>query len=554
MTSQRAGFFAVACAGLSALLLNLSYFPVGWGWLAWVALVPWLMLVRADIRNRDRYLLAWLSALAFFMPALRWMRVAHDAMFYSWIGLSLACSWFAPLALWLIRRLDRNGWPLTLSVPVVWTALEYVRTHIFGGFPWYLLGHSQHAVLPVIQIADLAGVPIVSFLVAAVNGLAAEVIMARPRVQNQFRLIERPQQLRRQFAAIGIGLLAVVGYGYWRMGQAQFTDGPVVALLQTDLEQATRNNRPDDGNGAASRSLQDIRVQTAELTKRATKLPHPPDLIIWPETTFEYDFKARRTPPPDEPQYRSWAEDIADRDSLLVEVANLSRTAVLLGMNAQEYIGPDRIDRFNSSLLIDATGKPILRYDKTHLVPFGEYVPLYETFPILKNLAPYDEAVALLTAGHAFPRMSIASGGRNYTFGCMICYEDSYADLAREYLIGPERPVDFLVNQSNDGWFKCTHEHEEHLAVSRFRAVECRRSVVRAANMGISAIIDGNGAIRSLPGASWRESKGVMAVVSGPVPIDDRTSFYARTGDLLPWFCWGAILYSIARPRRGGRP
>lgn len=554
MTTRRALAPAVLCAGVSALLLNLSYFPVGWGWLAWVALAPWLILVRADLRNRDRYLLAWLSALAFFMPALRWMRVAHEAMFYSWIGLSLACSWFAPLALWLIRRLDRSGWPLILSVPVVWTALEYVRTHLFGGFPWYLLGHSQHAVLPLIQVADLAGAPAVTFLVAAVNGLIAEALMSRVRVQSMLQIVPRSVRFARQIAIVGIAIVAVFIYGYWRIGQANFTDGPTVALLQTDLEQATRNNRPDDGSGAASRSIQDIRAQTAELTKRAAKLQPPPDLIIWPETTFEYDYKARRNPPPDDPKYRAWAEDIADRDSLFVEVANLSRTTVLLGLNAQEFVGPDRIDRFNSALMIDIAGKPIVRYDKTHLVPFGEYVPLYETFPILKNLAPYDEAIALLTPGAAFPRMTVSAHGRNYSFGCMICYEDSYANLAREYLIGQERPVDFLVNQSNDGWFKCTHEHEEHLAVSRFRAIECRRSLVRAANMGISAIIDGNGEIRSLPGPSWRESKGLMAVVSGAVPIDDRTSFYARTGDLLPWFCWGAILYSIARPRRSARP
>lgn len=554
VTPRRAVVPAMVCAGVSALLLNLSYFPVGWGWLAWLALTPWLVLVRADLRNRDRYLLAWLSALAFFLPALRWMRVAHDAMFYSWIGLSLACSWFAPLALWLIRRLDRADWPLSLSVPIVWTALEYVRTHIFGGFPWYLLGHSQHAILPLIQVADLAGVPAVTFLVAAANGLIAEALLSATAMGVRVGAPARSPRLIRQFGFLGAAMLAVVGYGYWRMNQAHFTDGPVVALLQTDLEQATRNSRPDDGTGADSRSVQDIRAQTAELTRRAARLPTPPKLIIWPETTFEYDHKVRRMPPPDTPEYRSWAEDIADRDSLFVEVATVSRTTVLLGLNAQEFVDSKRIDRFNTSLLIDAAGKPIGRYDKTHLVPFGEYVPLYETLPVLKYLAPYDEGLAMLTPGSAFPRMSVAGPGRDYTFGCMICYEDSYADLAREYLRGPDRPVDFLVNQSNDGWFKCTQEHEEHLAVSRFRAIECRRSLVRAANMGISAMIDGNGRVCALPGPTWRESKGVMSVVSGPIPIDDRTSFYVRTGDLLPWFCWGAIVYAVARPRKAHRP
>src|SRR5262245_28435409 len=171
---------ALACLAapfLTSALLWLSYFPVGQGWLAWVALVPWLMLVRAGLPNRLRYLLAWISGLAFFVPALSWMRVAHDTMFYSWLGLALYCSWYFPLALWLFRRLDRRtGLPLTLTVPVVWTALEFVRGSFAGGFAWYLLGQSQHGFLPLIQVADLAGVEVVTFLVAAVNGLLAEVV------------------------------------------------------------------------------------------------------------------------------------------------------------------------------------------------------------------------------------------------------------------------------------------------------------------------------------------------------------------------------------------
>ncbi len=114
--------------------------------------------------------------------------------------------------------------------------------------------------------------------------------------------------------------------------------------------------------------------------------------------------------------------------------------------------------------------------------------------------------------------------------------------------------MDFLVNQSNDGWFSCTHEHEEHLAVSRFRAVECRRSLVRSANMGISAIIDGDGRIVALPAATWAASKGVMAVVSGAVPIDDRMSVYVRTGDVLPWLCWLALIVAMVRQPPDAEP
>jgi apolipoprotein N-acyltransferase len=138
----------------------------------------------------------------------------------------------------------------------------------------------------------------------------------------------------------------------------------------------------------------------------------------------------------------------------------------------------------------------------------------------------------------------------------LICYEDSVAALARQYVRqspdGP--PVDFLINISNDGWFNGTSEHEEHLAVCRFRAVECRRTVVRAVNMGISAVIDGNGAVVALPGPSWAESKKVAGVVVADVPLDNRTSLYARWGDWLPCCCWAVVgLALLPWPRRGHR-
>jgi apolipoprotein N-acyltransferase len=544
---------ALRCLGaalLSSLILNLAYFPTAQGWLAWFALVPGLVLVRTELRPRTRYLIAWFAAWAFFLPALRWMRVAHETMVFSWIGLSLFCSWFAPVALLLVRQLDRRSWPLTLSVPVVWTALEFVRSHIFGGFPWYLLGYSQHDFLPLIQVADLAGVLGVTFLVAAVNGLLAEWLFSRRSVQSSFTLDVRSANLRPQFIAVAGVLVAALVYGGWRLSQNQFAEGPIVAILQTDLEQDIRNTRPDDAGGS-SRSVQDIRLQTLELTKQARQLPRKADLIIWPETTFEFDYKEPRSPPPNDEDYRKWAEDIPDRQNYVREVAAVSQTMVLLGLNAQEYVAPKKIHRYNSALLIDQSGKTLARYDKTHLVPFGEYVPLYEILPSLGVLAPYaNDELTMLTPGERFPRIAFAGPAKTYTLGCLICYESAYSQIAREYIRSPE-PVDFLVNQSNDGWFRCTQEHEEHLAVSRFRAIECRRALVRAVNMGISAVIDGNGRIVALPGPTWAESKGVMRIVSAAVPLDQRTSVYARTGDWLPWLCWLGITVSVVRGRKG---
>ncbi len=180
-----------------------------------------------------------------------------------------------------------------------------------------------------------------------------------------------------------------------------------------------------------------------------------------------------------------------------------------------------------------------------HRVPFGEYVPLRDWLPWMNTLAPYDFDYSI-SAGREFTRFPLGP----YHFGVVICYEDTDPDLARQYVRPDENQptVDFLVNISNDGWFIGTSEHEEHLAICRFRAVESRRAVARAVNMGISAVIDGNGRIVALPGADWERSKKVEAVLTGVVPIDRRTSLYARLGDWVPWGCWAGIVVGLVVP------
>jgi apolipoprotein N-acyltransferase len=204
-------------------------------------------------------------------------------------------------------------------------------------------------------------------------------------------------------------------------------------------------------------------------------------------------------------------------------------------------LGPgEKESRINAAILVDGTGTIRGRYDKMHRVPFGEYVPLQETMPWLQKLTPYDGYDYSITAGREFTRFPIESAGKTFHFGTLICYEDADTELARAYV--KSDPVDFLVNISNDGWFKGTAEHEQHLAVSQFRAVECRRAVVRAVNLGISAVVDPNGRVTHMPGETWAKSKAIEGVVVANVPIDHRQSIYAMTGDWLPWTCWVVIV------------
>src|SRR5262249_38310928 len=170
---------------------------------------------------------------------------------------------------------------------------------------------------------------------------------------------------------------------------------------------------------------------------------------------------------------------------------------ILLGLNTDVVANSEgRVRKFNSALLLYKNGGRGGRYDKIHRLAFGEDGPFRDWLPWMAAFAPYDSDYSI-TAGEHLTRLKLGE----HHFGVVICYEDTDPLLARPYGVatadGP--PADFLVNISNDGWFDGTSEHDEHLAIARFRAVEARRSVARAVNMGISALIDGNGRVLKPP-------------------------------------------------------
>jgi apolipoprotein N-acyltransferase len=515
----------------SGLLLWTAFFPLNLGPVAFVALAPWLTLVRAPVSRRRRYLAAYAGAIAFFLPAVQWMRVAHPAMYVSWLGIALVwCPAFWVVGLALLRRLDRvPGVPLALSFPVVWVALEYARAHfptgfdflpaalhLKAGFGWYFLGYAQHDFLPLVQLADLGGVYAVSAVVAAVNGLAADWLMRRGG----------PKPVRATAVTAAV-LVAAVGYGFVRLNHAPFEAGPVVAAVQGTVPQFEKN--------ADGRPMGQV---YAALHLRAALADPRPDLVLWPETCFPAEWLAATGPAPPE-----FAAQVASCRAYFA--AQGWRVPVLLGLGCTEWDAGE-LWKYNSALLLTATGQEVGRYDKIHLVPFGEYVPFRGTFPWLQAFTPYEGDYSC-RPGRNWTRFPVAAaGGRHFTFGCLICYEDSDPSLARRYVgpAGDGQAVDFLVNLSNDGWFDGTEEHEQHLAVCRFRAVECRRSVVRAVNMGISAVIDPDGRVVAAA------PKQVEAVVTAAVPIDDRGSPYARLGDWLPGACWALIVAGVLVGRR----
>lgn len=555
----------------SSLLLWLCFFPLAWCWLGWVALVPLLALVRSEARSRNIYFSAYLGGLAFFLAALEWMTVADYRMIYTWLMLAFYCALYFPVGILFLRRLDAaTRWPLTVTVPLVWVALEFVRSFLLTGFAWYYLGHTQHQYLSLIQIADLGGAYTVSLLVAAVNGWVFECLYAFHGFRRFLRQAERPgpDHVLLRLPVVGGGILlvliaATVVYGSWRLSQQDFHQGPVISLLQASIDQRLRN----EAFAAPNRKAKDIEKHYLFMCQQALRQWPAPNLLVWPETSYPYTWLQAEN-------LMDLPDDLRD-DVVLVRkyirgTVQGGKTAQLLGINTKIFTGGRKYKQYNTALLLNADGNEDGRYDKIHRVPFGEYVPFKDWLPFMNRFAPYDFDYGVLP-GEKMTRLPLTlkhdGKERTYHFGVLICYEDTDPFLARQYGRDHEDgpPVDFLLNISNDGWFDGTREHDEHLAISRFRAIETRRALGRAVNMGISAIIDGNGRVLKpsevsdsqgvklwavlqekgeypeLPLAEWAMYKKSDGVLTAAIPIDNRFSLYAHTGDWLPGLCWATL-------------
>ncbi|MEZ6142437.1 MAG: apolipoprotein N-acyltransferase [Zavarzinella sp.] len=524
---------------LGGALWYCCYFPLNLGPLAFIALVPWLSLVDATVRPRRLYFAMFVGGLAAYLPLGQWIRVAHPAMYGAWIGIALYGSvclvfWLAT-ARWLVRR-EINHY---VAIPAAWVLWEYFRTHAPTGFlwlqelngyqavgiGWYLAGHTQHSFLTFIQAADIGGVPLISWLVVLCN-LTLLNLLRKMAGRLLFAPPQQPNYHRGWVAATAVLFLGFLGYGVVRLNHEPLPLGPKVAMLQSNLSQDIKMTQNDN-----------VMQHMFELADRAAA--SQPDLIVWPETALPMNWTtlAPTAEPSNLPTEITMG--FKDNDQLGKLTQQRWRTNVLFGMNAIEYENEETTWKYNSAVLINKDGKFAGKFDKIHLVPFGEYVPFRKTFPWMKMFTPYDHDYSCRpgTSYTVFP-------GPKATFGCLICYENTDPAIARGYFRGG-RNVDYFVSISNDGWFKGTAEHEQHHAITRFRAIENRRAVVRAVNMGISGIIDSDGRLTALPGPTLSKSKKIASVVTGDVPIDNRTSFYHTLGDWVPAFSFLVILYTL---------
>jgi apolipoprotein N-acyltransferase len=456
--------------------------------------------------------------------------------------------------------------PLFLASAVLIVGIERMQGFFLGGFFWRFLAHSQYQNITLIQIADVFGAGGVSFLIAMVNGLVAELILScRPRLTCPIRLTG----IVLKTGVVGAAMVGAVLYGRWRIGQEAecVTAGPKVALLQSNVPQSVKRS---------FESGDDLFKGLMEQSKAAVAAGA--ELVVWPETMVQAYL---------DPQvWRYLVDPNEDQafDKALREHAE-GKAHLLVGAYGAELQqrGADRyLARYNSAFLYRPDGqRDPKRYDKIHLVPFGEVLPLRRSFAWLYELLmkikfiPYNFDYSLDYGSHytvfempaAKDELPRAAKQR---FGVMICYEDTVPEIAREFALSSGlltedeqggKNVDWMVNISNDGWFVRfkgdkvlpSTELPQHAAVCVFRAVENRLAVVRSVNTGISCVIDSSGRIRDgfLAGTLPKEAMartGMSGWLLDTVPIDGRTTIFSRYGEWLDFSCELCVILLIIIP------
>lgn len=494
-------------AVFSGLMLTLSFPPFNAPWLAWIALIPLLWAVTGK-STRETFILGMFAGFAHYLTLMYWIVVVlghyGGLPLPASIGvLVLFCLYLAlyPSFFVLFAAGLRGSRFQIMGMSALWVSTEFLRAHALTGFPWSLLGHSQSAQLRLIQISDLVGVYGISFLIVASNAVLYLLIFDRKSFSSHFRKAEA--------AAVVVLLAATLTYGNFRLNQYREprTNQRIakVAVVQGNIDQSIKWN-PDY-------QKQTIRIYE-EMTDRAASLN--PDLVLWPETAVPFFFQEQN-----------------ELSLKVMEVSRKLRTTLIFGSPAYG-VNQESTQFYNRAYMISPKGKITGYYDKMHLVPFGEYVPLKSLLFFVNRLVP---AAGDFASGEVLKPLR----ADDLSTGILICFEVVFPTLSRGQV---KMGADVLVNLTNDAWFGKTSAPYQHLSMATFRAVENRRPLVRAANTGISAFISPTGEITRRSGLFERDLLN-QEVAYSPSPI----GFYTRYGDLFALFLFAfsaiQIIFSL---------
>lgn len=475
---------------LTACLFGMASPKLNWHPLCWILLVPFLLALEGAGMRRG-FTIGWLCGTMIHLVCFPW--IVGTIQRYSNLNLTLSIlAWilfslysglaFGGMSVAHLLVTRRSLLPAFLALPICYTAMEFLFPFIF---PWHL-GACLYPVLPLIQISDLFGVFGVTGLLVTANAAFFEI----------FRFLMKRQPFPFASAALSTLLVAAsLSYGYWRMdwihAQQEKSSTLTVGIVQANVlieEKRTPLLQEDIWRRYRELSLEAIR-QNAQM-------------IVWPESAVQFPFRPQSGP--------------HSASAYLKEMIRSFGTPVLFGSWAIEVDGPR-----NTAYLLDTRGEVAGRYDKVHLLAFGEFMPFSDSIPQLKGLV---QGVGDFRAGERAEPLC----WNGSCFGVLICYEAVLKSLPRKLInLGGQ----FLVNITNDVWFGDTNCPEQHLMLASFRAVENRVWLVRAANTGISAFVDPTGRILNRT-ALFRQAVRVSRIQTLGVP-----TLYKSWGDWFPVSC-----------------
>ncbi len=462
-------------------ILLFCSFPgaVGLWPLAWVALVPLLLAVR-NVRPGTAARLGLLAGMVHYVSLLYWVvivlgRYGHLPMWVSipaLLLLSLYMSTYLALFCAIISKVWQEREILVVWLaPLLWVGLDFVRSFLFSGFPWQDLGYSQYKALLLIQTADLTGHFGITFHIVLVNSVTALLLVLWSANRSAVQARQPVLALRLQrawFYAILPALcmiLVVLCYNvlrYYQIAQV-IAESPKmkIAVVQGNIEQ--------DQKWSPAMRLATIDIYTRLSGQAIAEKKDPPALLVWPETALPFFIS-------DNPYYRRLKNVLITKKNICL----LAGAPFYKKAEGNKSQGEEEILSYNSAYLFTPAGEIGGRYDKQHLVPFGEYVPLSDYLPLP---GPLVENIGNFSSGKAGSPLSC----QDAAIGVLICFESIFPKLAREWA---SSGANLLVNITNDAWFGRSSAPWQHFSMSVFRAVENRRSLTRSANTGVSAVID----------------------------------------------------------------
>lgn len=513
-------------------------------------------LVRLMLLHRPYGQVYWAGYL-FWLATFYWLTLPHWAGIFGWLALAWYIAIYFPGFIGAARLLTHR-WhvPVPLAAAIAWTACEYARGHVLGGFTMASLGHTQYPWVTVIQAADTLGAYGIGFLLMLAGATLATAFAnpLQPRAAAATSppgsSIDSPNPAEHgtghrggvlagccrnvlwgRVAAAGAVVAAMWAYGYVRLQQTSEQPGEKVrvALIQGCFDTTFA---PDPGRSSR------IYERYLELSQQALERYGDVDLVVWPETMFGpvyFTFAPDAAPPPGlsvEEFHTERDRFEAGQQALLKYTLRQLAVPLLAGVNV-DHFGPEGRQDYNAAMLFNQQGELVDRYDKMHPVIFGEYMPLGDYFPWLYEFSPMVDGLA---AGEGPQAIQIGS----LTFAPSICFESLLPQLIRRHVVeltaGGEEP-DVLVNVTNDGWFYGSSELDLHLICGVFRAVECRKPMLIAANTGFSAWIDQHGRILA------RGPRHAEGDILAEVGSHRGQSLYVQYGD---WLAASCLLVALA--------